>query len=72
MQNYARLIFALKDTDSIIWNNFDKGRFCVNKSTVPHSAIGADHTIEHENRAMKVLWRIKGITNNRLVLEKHF
>ena len=38
----------------------------VNKITIPYSAIGADHAIEHENRAMKVLGGIKGITNNRL------
>ena len=79
MQNYARLtpvylaeMFLLKETDPCIWNYFDKGYFCVNKSTVPHSAIGADHAIEHENRAMKVLGGIKGIANNRLALEQYF
>ena len=79
MQNYARLtpvylaeMFSLKETDPCIWNYFDKGYFCVNKSTVPHSAIGADHAIEHENRAMKVLGGIKGIATNRLALEQYF
>ena len=43
-----------------------------NKSTVPHSAIGAAHAIEHENRAMKVLRGIKGIANNQLALEQYF
>ena len=43
-----------------------------NKSTVPHSAIGTDHAIEHENCAMKVLGGIKGITNNRIALQRHF
>ena len=68
MQNYARLtpvylaeMFSLKEADPCTWNYFDKGYFCVNKSIVPHSAIGADHAIEHENRAMKVLGGIKGI-----------
>ena len=52
MQNYARLtpvylaeMFSLKETDPCKWNYFDKGYFCVNKSTVPHSAIGDDHAI---------------------------
>ena len=78
MQNYARLtpvylaeMFSLKETDPCIWNYFDKGYFCVNKSAVPHSAIGADHSIKHENRAMKVLGGIKGTANNRLALEQN-
>ena len=73
MQNYARLtpvylaeMFSLKETDPCIRNYFDKGYFFINKSTVPNSAIGADHAIEHENRAMEVLGGIKGIANNRL------
>ena len=79
MMNYARLtpvyfaeMFSLKETDPCIWNCFDKGYFCVNNSTVTHSAIGADHATEHENRAMKVLGGIKGIANNRLALEQYF
>ena len=46
MQNYTRLttvylpeMSALKDTDSSIWNYFDKGHFCMNKSIVCHSGI---------------------------------
>ena len=65
-------MFSLKETDPCIGNYYDKGYFCVNKSTVPNSAIGADHAIEHENRAMKVLGGIKSIANNRLVLERYF
>ena len=65
-------MFSLKETDPCIWNYFDKGYFCVYKSTVPHSAIGADRVIEHGNRSMKVLRGIKGIANNRLALEQYF
>ena len=79
-QNYAQLtpiylaeMFAPKDIGSNIWNYFDKGHFCMNKSTVPHSDIGANHAFEHENCAMKVFEEIKGITsNNWLTLEQHF
>ena len=79
MLNYARLtpvylaeILSLKETEPCIWNYFDKGCFCVNKSTVSHAAIGTDHDIEHENRAMKFLGGIKGLANNRLALEQNF
>lgn len=74
MQNYPRLtsvctvcteIFALKDIDSSMWNYFDKVQFCMNKSSVPHSDIGADHPTEHENRAMNAFGGIKGITTNK-------
>ena len=72
MQNYPRLtsvylaeIFALKDIDSSIWNYFEEGQFCMNKSSVPHSDIGVDHPTEHENRSMNVFGGIKGITTNK-------
>ena len=79
MQNYARLtpvyladMFLPKEADPCRWNYFDKGYFCINKSKLPHSAIGAGHAIEHENRAMKVLGEIKSIANDRLELEQYF
>ena len=40
-------------------------KFFVNKTRIPFSATGADHGIEHENRAMKVVGGIKGITNSK-------
>ena len=39
------------------------GYFSINKASVPFTAIGADHAVEHENRTMKVLCGIKGIAN---------
>ena len=39
------------------------GYFSINKTSVPFTAIGADHAIEDENRTMKVLGRIKCIAN---------
>ena len=38
----------------------------MNKSTVPHSAIGLDHAIEHKNRAMNVLGAIKTYLRRRI------
>ena len=45
------------------------GCFSINKTSVPLTAIGADHAIEHENRIMKVLGGIKGIANGIKNLE---
>ena len=44
----------------------------VNKTRIPFSAIGPDHAIEHENRAMKVQGGIKGVANYESKLDKHF
>ena len=39
---------------------------------MPFTAVGADHAIEHGNRTMKVLGRIKGIVNVINKLDKYF
>ena len=44
----------------------------MNKSHIPFSAIGADHAIEQENRAMKVLGGIKGLANYNQALNEYF
>ena len=66
--NYARMIpvylaemISLKDNDPDTWNFFEDGNFSVNKTKISFSAIGCDHAIEHENRAMKVAGGITGI-----------
>ena len=66
MLNYARLtpvylsqMYQLRIDDPIIWHRSVEGEFSVNKSNVPFSAIGADHALEQENRAVKVLGGIK-------------
>ena len=51
---------------------FNGGNFSVNKTLIPFSAIGVDHVIEQENRAVKVLGGIKGIANNRKALDEYF
>ena len=48
------------------------GYFSINKASVPFTAIGADHAVEHENRTMKVLGGIKGIANGINKLGKYF
>ena len=39
---------------------------------MPFSAIGADHALEQQNRAMKVLGGIKGIANSQTALDEYF
>ena len=57
---------------TIQWQAFQTGHFSVNKSSVPFSAIGADHAVEQQNRAMKVLGGIKGIANSQTALDEYF
>ena len=66
---YLLQMYKLKDEDADIWEFFMNGYFSINKTSVPFTAIGADHAIEHENRTMKVLGGIKGIANGIKNLE---
>ena len=77
--NYARLtpvyiakMFSLKDKDPETWSMFNESNHSVIKTLIPFSAIGIDHAIEQENRAVKVLRGIKGIANSRKALDGYF
>ena len=65
------LISKLKDSDPET-AAFLESSFTVNKTKIPFSAIGTDHAIEHENRAMKVMECIKRIASQPSKLDKHF
>ena len=65
-------MYERKEKDSDTWEFFMNGYFCINKTSVPLPAIGADHAIEHESRTMKVLGGIKGIANGINKLGKYF
>ena len=68
---YLSQMYELKEKESQTWEFFMTGNFSVNKTSVPFTAIGADHAIEHENRTMKVLHGIKGIVNNINKFDKY-
>ena len=51
---------------------FQCGNFSVNKADVAFSAIGANHALEQENRAVKVIGGIQGIANNQKALNDYF
>ena len=63
----------LKDTDPDIYAEFMQGNWVVNKNAdVPFCCIGADHALEHINRAMKVSGGLVGITLNASARNRFF
>jgi len=79
LHNYARYIpiylaemCSLEESEPEIWQYLDAGNFSIQKTKVPFTAIGADHALEQENRAMKVSWGIVGIGNNQAALDQYF
>ena len=49
-----------------------KGNFCVTKGLAGFTSIAPDHGIEQENRRLKVMGGIIGITENEKALNKFF
>ena len=79
MINYARMtpvylsqMMDLKENDEKTWIMMMKSGFCVEKSKVTFTSIGADHGIEQENRSIKVMGGIKGISNSSINLDEYF
>ena len=69
---YLSQMIELKEKDQGTWEVLRRGNFSVNKSSVPLSAVGADHELEQQNRALKVLGGIRGIANSQTALDKFF
>ena len=74
--NYARLtplylatMTELEIKDNQSWN-YLKENFSINKSDIPFSAIGSDHGMEQENKAMKVTGGITGLTQKQSALNR--
>lgn len=77
LQKYARLMpeylaqmYELRTSNPNAWQYFNQGNFSMNKSTCAFSAIGADHGVEQENRALKVLDSVKGLLINKSALHR--
>ena len=74
MTNYARIylsqMYQLNKKDTRTWDILNEGNFSVSKSDVPFTAIGPDHGIEQENRALKVQEGIKEIANSHQALDE--
>ena len=79
LQHYGRLspvycaeMQDLETNDPDTWKALENGDLCVNKNEIPFCSIGPDHGIEHENRSMKVLGGIVGITQSQKALDRFF
>ena len=70
--DYLARMTSLKDSDPNVWKEFTNGNFCVKKSLIPFTSIGVDHALEQENRKMKVLGGLKGITQKPETLARFF
>ena len=62
----------LETSDPNTWKALEDGDFCVTKSIIPFCSIGPDRGIEQENRTMKVIGGITGITQKEAALDKCF
>ena len=71
MQDCAELC-GLESSDPGSWQALEDGDFCVTKSSIPFYSIGPDHSIEQENRTMKVIGGITGITQKEATLDNFF
>ena len=67
--NYARLMPLYlhsmpeaKEKHPNLWAEFEKGNFCITKGVAGFTSIWPDHGIEQENRELKVVGGIVGIT----------
>ena len=78
--NYSRMIplylaemASLEASDPSIHQEFMNGNWVVNKNNrVSFCAVGADNTLEHLNRSMKVSGGLVGITQNESARAKFF
>ena len=77
--NYARLlplyISTMQETEKQhpeVWEEFMQGNFCVSKGAAGFTSMAPDHGIEQENRSLKVIGGIVGITQNEKSLDKYF
>ena len=65
-------MWRLERSDPGTWQALQDGDFCVTKSSIPFCSIGPDHGIEQENRTMKVIRGITGITQKEATLDNVF
>src|SRR5688572_11816907 len=59
---YLAQMKALKECEPRIWNEFQRGNWVVNISTIPFCALGSHEAQEHQNRSLKVAGGLVGIT----------
>ena len=74
--NYARLtqlylatMAELERRDEVSWKYLEQN-YSISKTSIPLAAIGSGHAMEQENKAMKVLGGITGLTQQPAALSR--
>ena len=63
--------FAARETHPDIWRRLGSGEFSVTKSTIPFTSIGTDQAQEHDNKTLKGVGGLQGITNKPSTILKY-
>ena len=61
---YIAEMYALESSDPGIWEAFYKGEFSVQKTPIPFTALGMDHTGEQVNKMIKIEGGLTGVSRN--------
>lgn len=69
---YLHEMNALKISDEDLWNELKRGCWVVNRNQIPFCALGADEALEQQNRKLKVLGGLVGITQKPATLARFF
>jgi len=69
---YLSKMYSLQTSDPDIWKYFCEGNFCVKKTELSFCSLGVDQALEQENKRLKVLGGLKGITHNPAALQRFF
>jgi len=72
MPGYLAKLYELHPPDRDMWKEFTNGIFAVKKTDIEFTSIGVDHALEQENRKMKVLGGLTGITRKPTTLTHFF
>ena len=69
---YIAEMHGLKYTVPQVWDAFKKGGFVVEKSHIPFTAIGVDHSGEQVNKILKINGGLVGISHNVNARDRFF
>jgi hypothetical protein len=65
-------MYSLQTSDPDVWKQFCEGNFCVKKTELSFCSLAVDHALEQENKRLKVLGGLKGITHKPAALQRFF
>ena len=61
---YIAEMYALEQSDPVIWEAFSNGEFAVQKTKIPFVALGMDHAGEQVNKILKIDGGLVGVSRN--------